>query len=86
MRLILRRLSEAIVKQNWTTVTVEVLVVIVGIFIGLQVDDWNQARKDGNDELRFLERLGQAVRDDASGKDYCWRRAMCCSAVPIATP
>ena len=50
MRLILRRLSEAIVKQNWTTVTVEVLVVIVGIFIGLQVDDWNQARKDGNDE------------------------------------
>lgn len=55
--MILRRLSEAIVKQNWSIVTVEVLVVVVGIFIGLQVDDWNQARKDGNDELRFLERL-----------------------------
>jgi hypothetical protein len=39
--LILRRLSDAIVKQDWSIVIIEVLVVVVGIFIGLQIDDWS---------------------------------------------
>jgi hypothetical protein len=36
---------------------VEIVVVVVGIFIGLQVDDWNSARKDRRDEQVFLQRL-----------------------------
>jgi hypothetical protein len=37
------------------------LVVVVGIFIGLQVDDWNTARKDRRDEQVFLQRLHSDV-------------------------
>ena len=55
--MILRRLSEAITKQNWFIVVIEVLVIVVGIFIGLQVDDWNETRKDRKDEQLFLKRL-----------------------------
>ncbi len=55
--MILRRLGEAIAEQNWFIVLIEVLVVVVGIFIGLQVDDWNQARKNTVDEQQFLQRL-----------------------------
>ena len=55
--MILRRLADAIREQNWFTVVLEVLIVVVGIFIGLQVDDWNQARKDRIDEQLFLTRL-----------------------------
>ena len=43
---ILRQLAEGIKSQNWSIVFIEVLVLVVGIFIGLQVDDWNQSRKD----------------------------------------
>jgi hypothetical protein len=50
-------MSEAIRKQAWFVVVIEVLVVVVGIFIGLQVDDWNQSRKDRIDEQLFLEQL-----------------------------
>jgi len=52
-----RRLAEAIKRQNWFVVFIEVLVLVVGIFIGLQVDDWNQLRKDRVEERVYLEEL-----------------------------
>ena len=55
--MILRRLAEAIAKQNWFTVMLEVLIVVVGIFIGLQADDWNQERRDRIDEQLYLAEL-----------------------------
>jgi hypothetical protein len=55
--MILRRLGEAFAEQNWFIVVIEVLVVVVGILMGLQVDDWNAARKDRKDEQKFLQRL-----------------------------
>jgi hypothetical protein len=53
----IRRLAEAIKSQNWFIVFIEVLVLVVGIFIGLQVDDWNQLRKDRVEERVYLEEL-----------------------------
>ena len=55
--MILRRLAEGVRQQDWFTVVVEVLIVVVGIFLGLQVDDWNEARKDRIDERMFITRL-----------------------------
>jgi len=55
--MILRRLADAIREQNWLTVVLEVLIVVVGILIGLQVDDWNDRRKDRADERAFVARL-----------------------------
>ncbi len=43
--MIIRRIAQGINQQNWFTVAVEVMVVVVGIFIGLQVDEWNEERK-----------------------------------------
>ena len=55
--MILRKLTRAIAEQNWFTVALEVLIVVVGIFAGLQVDDWNEARKDRAREAEFLDRI-----------------------------
>lgn len=55
--MILRRISDAFRKQDWFTVAVETLIVVFGVFIGLQVNNWNNARQDRDDEQRFLERL-----------------------------
>lgn len=55
--MILRRLSEAFRKQDWFTVLVETLIVVFGVFIGLQVNNWNETRaKDrlGEDYVRLL--------------------------------
>ena len=55
--MILRRLTTAFRKQDWFTVAVETLIVVFGVFIGLQVNNWNNARQDRADEQSFLERL-----------------------------
>jgi len=55
--LILRRLSFAFRKQDWFTVMVEIIIVVLGVFIGLQVNNWNAARGDRADEMSFLQRL-----------------------------
>ena len=60
--MILRKLADAIREQNWTTVILEILIVVVGIFIGLQVDGWNEGRKKQQDiEVQLLR-----IADDAA--------------------
>ena len=55
--MIFRRLAEAVREQNLFTVVLEILILVIGIFIGLQVDDWNERRKDRVAERGYLERL-----------------------------
>ena len=55
--MILRRLSTALRKQDWFTVAVETLIVMFGVFLGLQVNNWNQARFEQADTQNVLERL-----------------------------
>jgi len=43
--------------QNWFAVGLDMLVVIVGIFLGMQVTEWNEHRKDREDEVEFVNRL-----------------------------
>ena len=79
--MLLRHLAEAIREQRWFTVFVEVLVVVIGIFIGLQVDDWNNERKDRILERRYLERLLDDITLDIDEMRYALdvateRRAM----------
>lgn len=55
--MILRKLAEAIRKQAWGSVTIEFLIVVVGIVVGLQVDNWNQIYNDRALEREYLGRL-----------------------------
>ena len=44
--MILRRIAQHLKQQHWTGVVIELVIVILGVFIGLQVDNWNQARAE----------------------------------------
>ncbi len=55
--MILKRFTEALRKQDWATISIEFLIVVVGIFVGLQANEWAQARQDRADERAALERL-----------------------------
>jgi hypothetical protein len=39
--MILRNIANAIRRQDWATVVIEFFIVVVGIFVGLQVDSWH---------------------------------------------
>lgn len=53
----LRRITKHVNEQNWFAVGLDLMVVVVGIFLGLQVADWSQYRSDRQREHEYLERL-----------------------------
>jgi len=62
--LILRRFNEHVKDQNWFAVWLDLIVVVVGIFLGLQVTQWNDDRQDVKWEQEFYRDLkGDLVRD-----------------------
>ncbi len=60
----LRRLAMALRAQDWTTVVVEFLLVVLGVLLALQVDNWNQERKDRALLDDYLIQLQADLRDD----------------------
>jgi len=52
--MVFRHLAQAIRAQSWFTVVLEVAIVVVGILIGLEVDDWNQTRLNRDNDRRVL--------------------------------
>ena len=61
--MILRRLSTAFRKQDWFTVAVETLIVVFGVFIGLQVNNWNAERVSRSDATDLSSRLHVEAED-----------------------
>ena len=55
--MILRRVIEHVKHQNWTAVTLDFVIVVLGVFIGLQVQDWNTARNARAAAHEYRERL-----------------------------
>ena len=60
--MILRRLATALRKQDWFTVLIETLIVVLGVFLGIQLGNLNQARVERNSEQVLLLRLQEETR------------------------
>ena len=61
--MILRRLIEHLRHEQWAAIAIELVIVVLGVFIGMQVSNWNQQRladrhaADGvGDEAALLRR------------------------------
>ncbi len=64
MPVILRRFTKHISEQNWFAVWIDLIVVVSGIFLGLQASEWNESREDVQWERAFYQDLnGDLERD-----------------------
>jgi hypothetical protein len=69
--MILRRLKAHVEKENWFAVGVDFCIVVIGVFIGIQVANWNEARAANERERMLLVELrGEVKRNvaDTEGK------------------
>ena len=57
----LRRIVQSLKTQNWTAIGLELLIVIIGVFIGTQVSNWNQDRNDRRETAQLLRELKPAL-------------------------
>ena len=55
--MIFRRIKAHVEKENWFAVGIDFCIVVIGVFIGIQVANWNAARGDRAAEVRYLEAL-----------------------------
>lgn len=62
--MLLRRITEHLQTQNWTAVGIDIVVVILGVFLGFQVTEWNEQRLLSNQRDVYLTRIvGDLERD-----------------------
>jgi hypothetical protein len=59
--MILRHVIEHFRKQEWTAIAIDFLIVVFGVFVGLQVNNWNAARGERAKEYGYLVRLHEDV-------------------------
>ncbi len=62
--MLLRRITKHVKAQNWFAVALDFLIVVIGIFVGLQVNDWNTQRQEKLLLGQYLENMKEDVRID----------------------
>lgn len=67
--MILRRLLDRLKAHEWTAVAIELVIVVLGVFIGLQVSNWNEARKERATEAVYLANIAADIRGDIAEVD-----------------
>ncbi len=55
--MLLRRVIEHVSEQNWTAIGIDFVIVVIGVFVGMQVANWNEARLEHAREAGLLSRL-----------------------------
>ena len=59
-----RRVVEHAKSQNWFAVTLDFFIVVIGVFVCIEVANWNQARQDRQEERRYYGQLLVDLRGD----------------------
>ncbi|MEM6783269.1 MAG: hypothetical protein AAF624_05985 [Bacteroidota bacterium] len=70
--MIYRRVLKHVQDQNWTAIGIDLVIVVLGVFIGLQVSNWNTARQERSTARELLVRL----ENDLASEVKSWRHGI----------
>lgn len=87
--MIMRRLAQHLREQNWSSIVIEFVLLVLGVFLGLQASNWNDARNEQNlvrahlaeiaNDLRTHNEMSADLESSAkmriSAVDYIYREA-----------
>ncbi|MEZ5982763.1 MAG: hypothetical protein R3C54_10710 [Parvularculaceae bacterium] len=63
--MILRRVIEHVKKQHWTAVFLDFVIVVLSVFVGIQVSNWNAARAlKAQERSQLSQLLAEIVEND----------------------
>jgi hypothetical protein len=76
---ILRRVIDHVRRQEWTAIAIDLVIVVVGVFIGIQVANWNAGVIEGRETrgamLRLEDDLRLSIQMTQSGIDFMTENA-----------
>jgi len=78
--IILRRIREHVAHHNWFAVSVDFLIVVVGVFIGIQASNWNQGRIERQQAREYRAMLQADLQTNIANlasrtQYYAWVRS-----------
>ena len=72
--MILRRITEHVKTQNWFAVAIDFIIVVVGVFIGIQVSNWNADQTNKRAAREYVVRIQRELlanqQDMATRTEY----------------
>jgi hypothetical protein len=66
--MILRRIIAHFRKQEWTAIAIDFVIVVVGVFVGIQVSNWNGEQADRRRGAEYVERLSRDMEIDLAAR------------------
>ncbi|MDP5070724.1 MAG: hypothetical protein NWQ45_07480 [Congregibacter sp.] len=63
--MILRSLTKHVKDQNWFAVAIDFFIVVFGVYVGLQVQDWSDLRALEASEAQYLAELHEEISGNA---------------------
>jgi hypothetical protein len=79
--MVIRRLVAAIREQDWPAVTVEFLMVVVGVFLGIQVSNWNEDMALDREFSAAMRRVAEEI--DLNLADLATLKSELNAAIPV---
>ena len=73
--LLLARLAQRLRAQDWLAAGIEVVIVVLGVFLGFQVTQWNEERHDRSRERSYMLSVASDLRGDVAEMDENARTA-----------
>jgi len=64
-----KRFLEHLRQQDWVAVTIEFVIVVTGVFLGMQVNNWNEARVDNERAHTYLVRIHSDLEAETAAID-----------------
>ena len=60
-----RRIHEHVKSHSWFAVGIDFVIVVVGVFIGMQVSNWNAERHERHAAKTYIERMREDIAASA---------------------
>jgi hypothetical protein len=67
--MLLRRVMAHVRRQDWTAIGIDFLIVVIGVFVGIQVANWNDARLEDQRAQDILQRLSGDLEAELASID-----------------
>jgi len=62
--MLLRRITKHVKDQNWFAVGIDFVIVVIGVFIGIQVANWNDVRVERSIGATYVEGFERDLEAD----------------------
>ena len=82
--MILRRLAQSLKEQNWTAITIEFVLLVLGVFLGIQAANWNTAALMTKRNRPSVTTVTGSVSTTSSGRTTALSRPRISAAISAA--